>query len=76
MARPRGFLDQAEAFIDGTFGAVESFAGTSRGAARSSFQVVDALDEDGEPVWIVTDGRERAVCSSEALARRIFAALD
>ncbi len=37
---------------------------------RRQFRVIEAI-EDGDPVWVVTDGRDRAECSSAAFANRV-----
>ena len=48
---------------------------TSIAVAKRRFRVVEAINEDGADVWVVTDGRDRAECSSAAFAARVRDAL-
>ncbi len=43
--------------------------------ARAAFHIVEALDEDGLAIWIVTNGRESAECGSRAFADQVLAAI-
>jgi hypothetical protein len=44
---------------------------TRRGAA---YRIIEAI-EDGAETWIVTNGTDRAVCNSRALAKRVAVSL-
>lgn len=41
----------------------------------ATFKVHEVIEESGETTWVVTDGRERAVCSSAELAEKVRVAL-
>jgi hypothetical protein len=40
-----------------------------------SFQVLEVIEETGELSWVVSNGYDRAVCNSAALAERVKVAL-
>ena len=40
-----------------------------------SFRMVEATNDEGHQVWVVTDGAEYAVCNTKGLAERVRDAL-
>lgn len=51
-------------------------AATTGTLARQSYRVIDSIDAStGAQTWVVTNGRDRAECSSQELAARVRAAL-
>lgn len=49
---------------------------TSLAVTAREFRVVDAIDaQTGSPSWVVTNGRDRAECSSRDFAERVRTAL-
>lgn len=53
----------------------ESQPSSSTAVARRSFRVVEFIDESGADTWVVTNGYDRAECSSAAFAARVRDAL-
>lgn len=52
-------------------------ANSATAIVRQRYRMVDAIDtESGSEVFVVTDGAERAVCSSRAMAERVRDALN
>lgn len=57
-------------------GASSAPAGTAVARRPRPFRVVESIDAgDGRTVWVVTDGADRAECSSPEFARRVQVAL-
>lgn len=45
------------------------------GVAAPSFQIVEAIGEDGQTVYVVTNGKHNAECVTRAFADQVLAAL-
>lgn len=79
----RGFFDGILDFADGAMSAAEKVVGAARPDAsnvqgrnpRQQFRIVEVIEEDGSPIFIVTDGANNADCSSREFAERVQRAL-
>ncbi len=46
-----------------------------RGQRGHVYQIIEAIEDDGTQIWVVTNGTDRAVCNSSKLAERVRVAL-